>query len=267
MKKQYIFIAMAMVVALTAVSCKNKSQEPTMVDVQEQKSEIKDDILERIDGFSAQYIDASNNAFNLCEFELTDAEKKLKPDYLLDPSEANKLITRLQKTNAMAIYMVELGVRELYGMPVNETKEVITKLASDIGYPLDLEAKPSETIQKDYKICKDRGDMAYFWAFQNAISKETNYIIANNPDLFFSKITEPQWQAYYESTEHMWSAIEELAPYDAEASAILQWRNDNRLTKSGEEWKNVNSSIQTAKEFHIANKDKFINSRNALLVR
>lgn len=267
MKKHYIFVAMVMVVALATVSCKNKKQEPTQSEIQEQKAEIRDDILERIDGFAMQYIDASNQVFNIGEFELTAAEKKQKPGYLLDPADANKLITRLQKTNAMAVYMIEFGVRKLYGMPTDQTKEVINKLSSDIGYPIDPDIQPSENIKNSYKICKDRGDLAYFWAFQNAMTKEVNYIIANNPDLFFSKVTEPQWQAFYESTEHMWSAIEELAPYDAEVSAILQWRNDNRLTKSGEEWKTVNSSLQTAKEFHIANKDKFIDDRNALLVR
>lgn len=267
MKKQYFFIAMAIVVAFTIVSCKNKTQEPTQNEIQEQKAEIRDDVLERIDAFANDYIKASDQVFNVGEFELTAAEKKHKPDYLLDPSESNKLITRLQKTNAMAIYMIEVGVRKMYGIPTDETKEVINKLAADIGYPLNPDVQPSENIKNAYKICKDRGDMAYFWAFQDAMVKEINYIIANNPDLFFSKVTEPQWQAFYESREHMWSAIEELAPYDTEASAILARRNDNRLTQSGEEWKQVNSSLQTAKEFHMANKEEFIKDRNALLIR
>jgi len=61
---------------------------------------------------------------------------------------------------------------------------------------LILKMPLSEKIKKEYEACRERGDLAYFWQFQYAIMIETGYIIAHNPELFFSKITEEQWQAF-----------------------------------------------------------------------
>jgi len=275
MKKNYILIALAMVAALSMVSCKNnkksaQTQEPTQEEVQEMKQALADSVLAEIDAFAEEYFDASSKSFKLKMFELTDAEKMIKPDYLLDPSVANNLVTRSQKINALAIFVSEQGIRKIYDMPLEETKEVIVKLAAEVNHPSDVDfltsdVATSEKMKKEYEICKERGELSYFWQFQHAIVVETSYIMTQNPELFFSKITEEQWQAYNKKTNAHNKAIRELAKYDREMADVLELFNQTRVFSSDEEKTVVNTSIESAKQFRITNKDKFIAHRNALL--
>ncbi len=108
MIKNNILIALAMLAVLTMVSCKNnnkkaQSQDPTQEEVQEMKQALADSVLAEIDAFVDEYIDASSKSFKIRDLELTENEKSVRPDYLLDPSVANNLVTRSQKINALVI--------------------------------------------------------------------------------------------------------------------------------------------------------------------
>jgi len=252
------------------VSCKNaRNSEPTPEDIQTQKQALADSVLSDIDTLADLYFEAASNCFMLKSMELTDAEKMVKQDYLLDPSVANTLVTKSQKINALAAYSVDYSVRKIFGLPCEEVKEVITKLASEVNHPIDMDlfmsdSPTSEIVKQEYKICKERGDLAYFWQFQFAIIAETSYVILNNPELFFSRITEEQWQAYRSRNEAIVEAISELAQYDEEMATLEDFRIKTRIT-SQEEWDNSDVTLESAKQFRIANKDKYIARRNALL--
>jgi len=274
MKKSYIFIALAMVAGLTTVSCKcssnkTESQGPTHEEVQEMKQALADTVLAEIDRLAEQYFDASTKTFILKELELTDAEKLVKPGYLLDPSAASNFVTKSQKVNALAIYFVELGIRKIYDMPQEETKEAIAKLAVEVNHPIDadflLGAPTSEKIKKDYEICKERGDLSYFWQFAYAIIVETSYLLVQDPDLFFSKITEEQWQNYRNKYTPVYRAIEELSKYDEEMSALMSIIIKYKAASTKDEARTVETTMESAKQFRIANRDKYIARRNALL--
>jgi len=275
MKNTHILIALAMLAALTMVSCKNNkksvaSQEPTQEEVQEMKQALADSVLAEIDAIADNFFVASENVFHIGSFELTEAEKLIKPDYLLDPSEAANLVTKSQKVNALAIYLLEYVIRYIYDMPQEETKEVIAKLALDVNHPIDNELltsdiPSSEKMKKEYEICKERGDLAYFWQFQNAFLIEVGYIIAQNPESFFSKITEEQWQAFANRTNEKNYAMRELAKYDEEMADVLEMFNQNRVFSSDEEKASADTTIESAKEFLIASKERLSAHRNALL--
>jgi len=251
-------------------SCKNtKTTEPTPEEVQQQKVALADSVLSYMDTLADLYFDAASNSFMLKSMELTDAEKMVKPDYLLDPSVANTCVTKSQKINALAIYSVDNSVRKIFGLPCEEVKEVITKLAAEVNHPIDMDLfmsdfPTSEIVKREYEICKERGDLAYFWQFQFAIIAETSYVIVNNPELFFSRITEEQWQAYRSRTEAIVKAVSELAQYDEEMAALEDFRIKSRIT-SKEEWEKSNVSLESAIQFRISNRDKYIARRNALL--
>jgi len=274
MKNTHILIAVAMVAALSMVSCKNnkktQSQEPTQEEVQEMKQALADSVLAEIDAFVEKNIDASSKKFRLQEMELTDAEKLVKPDYLLDPSTANNLVTRSQKINALAIFVSEQGIRKIYDMPLEETKEVIARLAAEVNHPIDVDlltsdAAPSEKLKREYEFCKERGELSYFWQFHYALTAETSYILAQNPELFFNKITDEQWQAYIKSLESKFYAINKLAKYDPEMAVLYDFKQQFSVRPSEEERDAVFTSCEGAKNFYIANKDKYIDRRNALL--
>jgi len=272
MKKPYILIAMAMVATLTTVSCKcssKKSQEPTREEVQQQKQALADSVLAEVDSLVDEYINAANQSFKIQYFELTEKEKLTKPDYLLEPSYANNLVSKSQKTTALAYYSVDRLVRVIYEMPTNEIDEVMAKLIAELNHPWSEYKKKdvpvSELMKKAYQTCKENGDLAYFWQFQNAILCETSYVLAQNPELFFSKITEQQWQSYYKRLHNKALAIRKLAQYDEEMSAVRQQILKNRISSSDEEYIKAINSINSSIEYFRSKQDKYIARRNALL--
>jgi len=271
MKRILSLIAIMAICSAVMVSCKNtKTAEPTPEEIQAQKVALADSVLADIDAFVDEYINASENAFYLKRISLTDEEKMVKPDYLLDPSVANTLVTKSQKVNALAIYILELGIRDIYDMPLDDTKETIAKLALELNHPVEIDMYDPdvprlERIRKEYDKCKENGDLAYFWQFQNAAMNATSYILSQNPELFFSKITEEQWQAFCDRRDSRLKAIEELAQYDEEMAQVWEFRNKYRVTASDEERDRKDKSIEAAKQYYSANKDKYATKRNALL--
>jgi len=272
MKKSYILIAVAMVAALTMVSCKNnKSQEPTQEEIEAQKIALADSVMAKVDAIANQFIDASKESFTFRSRMLTEQEKAIKPDYLFDPSEVTNLTTTPQKARAIGIMIIDLGVRYLYEMPIDETKEAISRLALEINMPTDVlsasanQQDISEIHRKIYNNCKENNKLDIFWQCCYAIVIETCYIIAQNPDLFFSKITENEHQAFSQTYSAVIDAIEELAKYDEEMASLLELRNESRLVNNDEQVAEVYSSLESTKQFVNDKKDKNIARRNALL--
>jgi len=275
MKKSYILIALAMVAALTMVSCKNnnnksQNQEPTQEEVQAMKTAMADSVLAKIDQFAEEYFVFSDGCFRLPMFELTDAEKMVKPNYLLDPADVEKFVTKSQKTYALAIYSFELHVRRIYDMPTESTEEAIVKLAAQLNHPSDLTKDISNSIRSDrfraeYEFCKENGLLAYFWQYKFAILIEMSCILAENPDLFFSKISEEGWQNYVKRITTALDAIRELAKYDSEMALIFDQLKKIRIYSSNEEIVAANATKELAKQFRIDHKARFLAARNALL--
>jgi len=273
MKKSYILIALAMVAALSVVSCKcssNKSQEPTQEEVQEMKQALADSVLAEIDEIAERYWDAQGKSSIIQSTILTDEQKMIKPDYLLDPSVANTLVTKSQKINALAISVVDIAVCKVYDMPYEELQEAAAKLAADLNVPFDVQfsngnAPLSEKIKATYNACKERGEVSLFWQFENAGIYETNYIISQSPEVYLGKITDEQWQAFYKARHARLDAVAKLAKYDEEMALLAEFSNNNKVKASIEDKNRKNQSIEFAKHFYSANKDKYATKRNALL--
>jgi len=268
MRKSYIFIALAIVTALSMVSCKNnkKTKEPTREEVQEMKQELADSVLAQIDALSDIYIDASDKCFRLRTFDLNDQIRLVKPEYLLDPSVATTLITRSQKLNALAIYTVDYSIRLLYDMPIDDTKEAIARLALDVTNSLNVEdflgkAPFSEKLKQLYQQCRDNGENTFFWQFQNAILIEISYFVANEPEIVFSRITEDQYVSYRKRIQTLIDAITTLASYDEEMASIVELREKYCILDKN----NNDVSLETARNNFEESKELYIARRNALL--
>jgi len=271
MKPTLTIIACVAICSAITVSCKNaKTTAHTPEEIQQQKQALADSVLADIDALAEQFYDTQSQSFMFKSMELTEDEIMVKPDYFLAPSVANTLVTKEQKINALAIYSVELAVRKIYNMPYDDVKECITKLAAELNHPLDVEfltsdIATSEKIKRAYDICKERGDLAYFWQSQYALMSETSYIISQNPELFYSKITDEQWRTFCSRFCTIEKAVEKLAEYDEEMSQLLEFNNKFEPYASEEEMDITNQNIETVIQFHITNKDKYIDRRNALL--
>jgi len=270
MKRTLTILALVALCSAMMVSCKNKkSNESIPEEIQEQKVALADSVLAKIDAFADEYFVASGNSFRIANFELTEEEKMIRPDYLLEPSFANTLVTKSQKVNALAIYVIDYGVRKIYDMPLDETKEVIAKLAAEINHPFDVsihsdyEMPLSEKIRKEYEACKERGDLVYFWKFQNAILREMDYLLSKNADLFFNKISDAEVAEFDRLWDNLIDAVKVLAEYDDEMRLVFNkiYNPSNR-----EEFDNMYfSSKEAAAEMFRSNKLQFIENRNALL--
>jgi len=270
MKRTLTLFALVAICSAMMVSCKNtKTTEPTPEEIQAQKVALADSVLAFVDSLADTYIDYSVNSFDFAAMKLDEAEKLVKPDYLLDPSEADSFITKTQKVNALAIYSVELFIRYMYDMPLDEARDALGKLAAELNHPIDFskvkDMTRTERIKKEYEAYEESGDVAYFWQLHNAIICEMSYLVAQNPELFYSKISNEQWQAFYSRIKTLKKVIRELANYDEEMSQLWEFRSINSPYASDEERDIANQNIETAKQYHIDNKDKYITRRNALL--
>jgi len=116
-----------------------QTAEPTPEEIQAQKVALADSVLTQIDAIANQIFDAGSNSVRFKSMELTENVKMIKPDYLLDLSIANQLVTKSQKVNALGIYIVDYSIRTIYDMPLDEAKEVIIKLATEVSSSFDVE--------------------------------------------------------------------------------------------------------------------------------
>jgi len=253
------------------VSCKNNKQsEPTQDEIQEQKTALADSVLAKIDRYADQYFDTNSNCFNFTTLKLTEEEKLVKPDYLLDPSVANTLVTKSQKLNALIIYMFENGIRQAYDMPCTETFKVVMKLTVEQNYPRNfhkiLKGTPiSEVLREQYNVLMERGDVADFWKAQYATLIEVLYMVLNDTDLFAGRVSEADIKAFGESCASIINTIEYLAQYDEEMSTINEFFNNTTISHCLKDEVTAYTDMETVKQTLTANSDEIIALRNALL--
>lgn len=238
-------------------SCKNgkpaKKQAKQATDemFEEFKTKLADSVLVKVDALAEEYIanieSGQLDIYNL----LTDKEKKVRPKYLFDPKDAEKLITRQQKVAALAFVIVERPVRMAYGMSTDWTDKEIVKLGSDTGYPLALDDVAGlglgDRIRKGYNDCKEKNMMSSFWEIQYDAMCDVAYLLTSNPDLYKDRITEEQFQAHKAVWNYMLQAIEHLAKFDKEMERVYN------MYKNG-------GHVSSQKEFEGMTKDQFFES-------
>jgi len=72
------------------------------------------------------------------------------------------------------------------------------------------------------------------------------------------------YEAYNEKFQKV-NAVKELAKYDEEISTIMQYFENARVLSSDEEMLKEYATIESAKQYFIANKDKYVSMRNTIL--
>jgi len=271
MKKSYIIIAFAIAAGFLFSACVNnnkKTQDSQAApeNAQSQKAALADSVLASIDAIAEEYFDATSKCFRLRNIELSDNEKLVKPDYLLAPSAANDLLTKTQKVNALAYYIVEYGLRKAYDMPLEEAKATILKLATDINYPIDFDLANYETqIRQIYRKCKENEELTYFWQFQHAIIAEFSYITSRDPEFFFKKITPEQRKSFVDRTSAYIKAMKRISQYDDEMAYAYFLFKKYRIFPSDEQMMEIYGSTDSIIQFQTENKDKYAARRNALI--
>lgn len=157
-------------------------------------------------------------------------------------------------------------------MPLENTDQTIAKLAAELNHTVDIEylksdASISEKLEKEYEVCKECGDLSYFWQFQYALFVETKYLLAQNPELFFSKISDEQYQAFHESVVRRIDVIMELAKYDDEVAILKSFidQNKNNVWQANSDYQSTLGTKDLRIKHYIDNRDNIIARRNAIL--
>lgn len=276
MNKNCVLAAVATAAALLMTSCKGEEQKVPAQNaaseaVQEQKAALADSVVAKLEALAGKYIDAADSTPLFAFAKLSNEEKMVKPDYLLDPAEASKFITKKQKVNGLAIYSVEYFVRKMFGMPVNEVKEAIAKLSIDVNHPIEVEATinwddglSKEKVKRIYDLCKERGELTYFWQYENAVVREIDFLLAKNPN-FFGKISEKEWQGHLAQWRAVKEALGALAEFDEEMRQAAELVNINKDMDDESFISKYFADIKTAAETYKQDIFQFIRSRTLLI--
>lgn len=271
MKKAYLYVAV-MGLGILACSCKNDStsnqaDSVATEDIADNAARVvlPDDVNnvldECADDFIANFIDIQP-VFNS---NLTKDEKKVKPDWFLDPSKLNELVTKSQKINALAILLCDRPIMEYLGVSTQESDKVIGKLLADLNNPFDFDDVQNmsigEKIQKNFQICKERGETQYVWNFALAAQNELMFIISRNPQAFLNNISEAEYQKMYRRYADCLKAAAALAPYDQDIAQTLKICMDKDYYIDDA----LFHTLDDAKVAFVSQKATFEARRNALL--
>jgi len=271
MKKNHLLIAMAMIAALTIVSCKNKKPDiQTQNQIQLQKIEYGEETLAVIDSLANAFAQSLGQNPSPLDVVLTEKEKLVKPDFLYDPKGIDTLIRREQKICALAMLEVDRTVRLAYEMPTEETDEAIAKLLADINFnfspdDITIDSKSaSQNITNIYQACKESGDLAAFWTFNAQAINEAEYIIAQNPELYLGKISIDTWHTYNKLWDLYVDASRELGKFDPEMEKLNELLHRDCVRIEGYTNEVYNEFETVIPFYHIA-KDQFEFRRNNML--
>lgn len=205
--KKYL-LAIAAIAMLAMTSCKNNQKSEAEEDVLDPLSETEALINdEAVKAEFATLIESSKKlkpvpflkAQKDGKLVLTDKEKMVKPDYLLNPSVTNELATLDLKYRAVGMLTADKIIANMYELPVAEYDEAILKLLTDINDPalMNFFTLPMEDIEQNreaYEIFVDQeyeeGRAPLFWNGCAAAMVEQLYILTRDVDKFMPMFTD-----------------------------------------------------------------------------
>ena len=234
---------------------------------------LQEDVMEQMDSLANELLAlGSKGQIASSKDSLAELSKRdmlVRPDYLLDPAVTTKLVTTLQKRNALAILLVERAVRGIYNMPLNETEKAIARMSIEVNDPA-LVADSQSTLPLDeiirmkinyYRKSKKLGS---FWGFAQAMLNEQLYLAAQNPDYYLSLVDDETVAVLHRRIELCAEAIDILAQYDPEIADLVATRSET-VPLTDKKAVEAFSTVENFRNFLIAYKKDIIDVRNSML--
>ena len=157
---------------------------------------------------------------------LTDQEKQVKPDYLLDPAVADKATTLAEKYRVLAALSVDKKIAQMYDMPVEDYDKAITKLVGDISDPSFKEITEQqpiyETTQTLYDAMDQNGRINYYWQMAGAVLVEQLFVLNQNTEKFITVFDDDAAANVTFRIILLQDAIERLSEYDTELAPMAK---------------------------------------------
>lgn len=269
MKKLFLLLALVAVAFLVS-SCKNKKQKKAdEAAVEVTKIILADEVLETLDSLTKE-IALNAESEKLMQVEVSGDQKLVKPNYLYNPADANKLVTLDQKIGAMAILYPEYFVRKAYDMPVDECEKMLLKLSSEVNYSLDTAKLKknipiSEIIMEEYDDCKKNGTIANFWKYQVDVALEMRYLMASNPDFYFDKMTQDELESLVVKCRDIVQSLELLSEYDEEMKEVYDLFTSCKILEQNKDIPTTIPTVADVRKLYKDNKKKIIKARNSLV--
>jgi len=158
--------------------------------------------------------------------QLTDQEKQVKPDYLLDAAVADNATTLAEKYRVLSALVVDQKIAALYDMPTEDYDKAITKLMADISDPSFKEIEDQNTIyetnQSLYNAMDKNGRINYYWQMAAAVLVEQLYVLNQNTDKFITVFDDDAAANVTFRIILLQDAIERLSVYDTELVPVAK---------------------------------------------
>lgn len=198
-KLTVVILALAL---LMVPSCKNQNNKKPQKEAEKRELSEKEQLLtEELKANLQNLAQSAKQLRNIAfiqkkddgSFTLTEKDKLVKPDYLVDPAAVDDLVTLSQKYRCWAMLGVDKMVCELYEMPTTDYEAAIAKLIADINDPaIDSFAGIDWNVDETVKAELDKfveaeysaGRAPFMWDAVAASLVEQLYVITRNIDLF-----------------------------------------------------------------------------------
>lgn len=198
-KLTVVILALAL---LMVPSCKNQNNKKPQKEAEKRELSEKEQLL--TEELKANLQNLAQSAKQLRSiafiqkkddgsFTLTEKDKLVKPDYLVDPAAVDDLVTLSQKYRCWTMLGVDKMVCDLYEMPTTDYEAAIAKLIADINDPaIDSFAGIDWNVDETVKAELDKfveaeysaGRAPFMWDAVAASLVEQLYVITRNIDLF-----------------------------------------------------------------------------------
>jgi hypothetical protein len=195
------------------------------------------------------------------QLSLTDQEKQVKPDYLLDLSAADNAMTLSEKYRVLSAIQVDKAVAKLYEMPLDDYDKTIAKLAADINDPsfktVDDSSNLYETTQALYDTMNSNGRINYFWQIVTTSLVEELYITSQNTEKFIGSFTDEAAANVTFRIILIQDALDRLTEYDPDLSPVAQAIAPLSVLNA--------TTVDELKAQLVEAKEQIISARNALV--
>ncbi len=230
MKKLAMFAVAIAAVAFTACGGKKSTQAA------EETDSVKSFEQEQVEAKIKVELDSLASALGQLKqlpivqdengIKLTDEEKQVKPDYLLDPAVAENAVTLSEKYRMISALSVDKQIAALYDMPTDEYQKAIAKLVADINDPSFKEIQDANTIyettQTLYDAMNQNGRINYFWQLAATSLVEELYVMTQNTDKFIASFDDEAASNVTYRIVLLIDAINRLTQYDSEIEPIAK---------------------------------------------
>jgi len=160
------------------------------------------------------------------EIALTNEEKQVKPDYLINPSAADNVATLAEKYRLLSALTVDKRIAQLYEMNTDDYEKAITKLAADINDPsfkvMENTSTIYETTEQLYDAMEENGRINYFWQLAAASLVEELYIANQNSEKFLASFTDDIAANSTFRIVLILDALDRLSEFDGDIQPVIE---------------------------------------------